>query len=233
MRHKASPLTIALATLALAACNGTPSTSNPPAATGASAPPTPASTTAPPATAHSAAAAPASQGSTMDDLKAFATNGARIMDSLTGDLNNDGRPDALLVLDPPSDSSQKLGEGAPRTVLLLIRGEDGKLHEAASNQKVVPCATGGGVSGDPYGFVRLESGQFTVRNGGGSREHWSDEFTFKYSADRKDWLLDKATRSVVDQDTDKHKTLELTPKDFGDIAFKDFDPAKLPEAELP
>ena len=169
----------------------------------------------------------------MDDLKAFATNGARIMDSLTGDLNNDGRPDALLVLDPPADSSPKLGEGAPRTVLLLIRGEDGKLHEAASNQKVVPCATCGGVSGDPYGFVQLEPGQFTVRNGGGSREQWSDEFTFKYSADRKDWLLAKATRNVADQESDKHKTLELTPKDFGDIAFKDFDPAKLPQAELP
>jgi hypothetical protein len=169
----------------------------------------------------------------MDDLNAFATNGARIMDTLTGDLNNDGRPDALLVLDPPADSSQKLGEGAPRTVLLLIRGEDGKLHQAASNQKVVPCATCGGVSGDPYGFVQLEPGQFTVRNGGGGRERWSDEFTVKYSADRKDWLLAKAMRSVTDQDTDKHKLLELTPKDFGDIAFKDFDPAKLPEAELP
>ncbi|WP_090449145.1 hypothetical protein [Dyella sp. OK004] len=169
----------------------------------------------------------------MDDLKAFATNGARIMDSLTGDLNNDGKPDVLLVLDPPADSSQKLGEGAPRTVLVLIRGEDDQLHEAASNQKVVPCATCGGVSGDPYGFVRVEPGQFTVRNGGGSREHWSDEFTFKYSADRKDWLLDKATRRVTDQDTEAHKTLELTPKDFGSITFKDFDPAKLPEVVLP
>lgn len=168
----------------------------------------------------------------MDDFKAFAKNGARVMDSVTGDLNGDGRPDALLVLEPPAGGTEKLGEGAPRTVLILIRGDDGQLREASSNQKVVPCATCGGVAGDPYGFVRAEPGQFTVRNGGGSREHWSDEFTFKYSADKKDWLLDKAIRSVTDQETDAHKQIDLSPKDFGQIAFKDFDPEKLPDVEL-
>ena len=169
----------------------------------------------------------------MDDLNAFATDGYRLMDSVIGDLNDDGQTDALLVLDPPATGKEKLGEGTPRRVLIVVRGDDGKLHEAARNDKVVPCSTCGGVAGDPYGFSRVEHGQFTISNGGGSRERWSDDYTFIYSAARKDWLLSKVARSVSDEETSAHKAIELSPKDFGDITFKDFDPSKLPTVELP
>jgi len=169
----------------------------------------------------------------MDDLKAFATDGYRLMDSLTGDLNGDGQPDALLVLDPPGQGTEKLGEGTPRRVLIVIRDGDGQLNEAARNDKIVPCSTCGGIAGDPYAFSRVEHGQFTISNGGGSRERWSDDFTFTYSAAHKDWLLSKVSRSVNDEATGAHKAIELTPKDFGDITFKDFDPGKLPTVELP
>ncbi|PXV59804.1 hypothetical protein SAMN04487785_101225 [Dyella jiangningensis] len=169
----------------------------------------------------------------MDDLNAFATDGYRLMDSLTSDLNDDGRPDALLVLDPPADGDKKLGQGTPRRVLIVVRGESGQLHEAARNDKIVPCSACGGLAGDPYAFTRVERGQFTISNGGGSRERWSDDYTFTYSTERKDWLLSKVTRSVSDEETNAHKAIELTPKDFGDITFKDFDPGKLPKVELP
>lgn len=169
----------------------------------------------------------------MDDLKAFATDGYRLMDSVSGDLKGDGQNDALLVLDPPAQGEPKLGEGTPRRVLLVVRGQDGQLHEAARNDKLVPCSTCGGIAGDPYAFSQVEHGQFTVSTGGGSRERWSNDFTFAYSPARKDWLLSKVSRSASDEATNAHKAIELSPKDFGDITFKDFDPGKLPSAELP
>ncbi|TCV97219.1 uncharacterized protein YecT (DUF1311 family) [Luteibacter rhizovicinus] len=173
------------------------------------------------------------KGSKMDDLKAFATGGAKILDSQTGDLNGDGRADAVLVLDPPDNGNEKLGEGPARDVVLLVRDASGQLQKFAHNNRIVPCASCGGVAGDPFGYTRLEPGQFTVVNGGGGREHWADEYTFKYSAEKKDWLVAKVVRRVEDRETGKKKQLELTAKELGTVTFKDFDPSHLPEVELP
>ena len=169
----------------------------------------------------------------MDDLKAFATGGAKLLDSKTGDLNGDGKPDALLVIDPPISGNEKLGEGPARTVLLLIRDAAGQLQKAAENDKLVPCAQCGGIAGDPFSYTQLANNGFTIVTEGGSREHWSNEYTFAYSAEQKDWLLQEVKREVADQDTGKQKKLDLTSKDFGVVKFKDFDPSKLPEVDLP
>jgi hypothetical protein len=170
---------------------------------------------------------------TKDDLNAFARDGAKLLDSQKGDLNGDGVADALLVLDPPVSGEEKLGEGPPRTVVLLARSASGHLEQVARNDRIVPCANCGGISGDPYGYTRLESAGFTIVNGGGGREHWTDEFTFKYSAEHKGWLLEKVMRRVTDRETDAEKRLDLTAKEFGLVRFEVFDPSTLPEVEWP
>ena len=169
----------------------------------------------------------------MDDLKAFATGGVKLLDSKTGDLNGDGKLDALLVIDPPTSGNEKLGEGPARTVLLLVRDATGTLQKTAQNDKIVPCAQCGGIAGDPYSYTQLADNGFTIVTEGGSRQHWSNEYTFAYSAEQKDWLLREVKREVVDQDTGKQKKLDLTPQQFGVIKFKDFDPSTLPTVELP
>ncbi|MDF3981094.1 hypothetical protein P3W24_03505 [Luteibacter sp. PPL201] len=141
--------------------------------------------------------------------------------------------DALLVLDPPIRGDEKLGEGPERTVLILVREACGSLREASANRRVVPCAHRGGVAGDPFGYVKLEPRGFTVVNGGGSRERWSDEFTFIYAADHDDWFVDKVSRQVSDSETGLEKRIELSPEELGRIAFEDFDPEKVPEVTLP
>ncbi len=175
------------------------------------------------------------QGSKIDtsSLKAFATNGATILDSKTGDLNGDGRTDALLVLNPATSGAEKLGEGPSRTVLLLTRDATGQLQKAAQNDKIVPCAQCGGIAGDPYSYTLISEGRFTIVTEGGSREHWSNEYTFAYSPEQKNWLLREVKRAVVDQDTGKQKALDLKPKDFGVVQFKGFDPSTLPTLDLP
>lgn len=88
-------------------------------------------TSAPAGVSHAASAPyPRSNGGT-DHLQAFATNGAKILDSKTGDLRGNGAPDALLVLDTAVKGNEKLGEGPSRTVLLLTRNAAGQLQVAA------------------------------------------------------------------------------------------------------
>jgi hypothetical protein len=173
------------------------------------------------------------KGSKMDDLKSFATGGRTILESRVGDIRGDGSEGVVLVLDPPVAGAPKLGEGPAREVVLLVRDDHGRLHKVASNARLVPCSSCGGLSGDPYGYTRIERGHFTIVIGGGGREHWSDEFTFAYASDRGDWFLTGALRRVEDTDTGQQKQLDLPAKDVGKIAFEDFDPAKLPEVELP
>lgn len=168
----------------------------------------------------------------MDDLHVFATNGYKILASKVGDLNGDGKPDALLVLAPPSTGNEKLGEGADRSLLILIRDAQGQLQKVAQNDKIVPCAQCGGIAGDPFSYLQVGKESFTVVTEGGSREHWSNEYTFAYSLKHNAWLLSDVKREVTDQDTGKQKKIDLTTKDFGMIIFNDFDPSTLPQITL-
>lgn len=169
----------------------------------------------------------------MEELKAFATDSARILEAKKGELTGMGGVDAILVLDPYVSGLQKLGEGPCRSVLLLVRDDDGGLRLARTNQRIVPNASCGGVAGDPFGYVSLEMGGFTIVNGGGSRERWSDEYTFVYAPERADWFVSKVTRQVSDSETGLEKRIDLTPVEFGAVAFHDFDPADIPEVHLP
>lgn len=174
------------------------------------------------------------KGKKMDELKSFATDGARILESRSGDLAGDGRQGVVLVLDPPRKGNEKLGEGSNRDVVLLMRDGAGQLQKLASNTRIVPCSTCGGVAGDPFGYTRIDApGQFTIANGGGSRERWSDEYTFTWSGSKKDWFVSHVVRTASDTETGKEKQVDLTSKDLGDISFKNFDPASLPQPTLP
>lgn len=182
---------------------------------------------------NAAPSAPQDKGTKMDDLKSFATGGAKILESTKGDLTGDGRQGAVLIIDPPGGADAKLGEGPARDVLLVVPDASGHLQKAASNARIVPCATCGGVSGDPYGYTKVGKGQFTIVNGGGSRERWSDEFTFTWSAAKKDWFASHVVRKASDTESGKEKHVDLSTKDLGEVSFKDFDPGKIPEATLP
>ena len=165
----------------------------------------------------------------MNELQAHIPSGSKLLDSKIGDLNGDGRPDALLVLDHGNDGKQ--GAARPRTIVLLVRDAGGQLQVSAQNDKVVPCSTCGGLLGDPYGYARIDKDGFTVVIEGGSRQRWSSEYKFQYSA--QNWYLQKAERSAYDQISEQHMEKTFTPADFGQVAFSDFDPSTLPEVVLP
>jgi hypothetical protein len=220
-------LGIALVTIALSACGNAASdraATTEPAPSGSAAPVSePAAEATPPP--------PTSQGTaTMTDVDSFVPAGMKAMETLRGDLTGAGHSDALLIVSAPAKPGEKLGEGAPRTVVLVVQDENGDLREVARNNKIVPCARCGGLAGDPYGYARIDKAAFLISVSGGSRERWAEDYSFRYDPAQQTWLLDRVVREVTDTETDANKRTELTSKEFGSIAFASFDPASLPQA---
>lgn len=165
------------------------------------------------------------------EVKLLIEKGAAVLASQRGDLNGDGSQDVVLVLDHPADGEGKLGRGEHRSLLLFVRDDSGKLSKAGQNDTIVPCATCGGMVGDPFCYVRVGNGTFTVVVEGGSRERWFDEYVFDYSMERDGWFLDSVNHGLTDTFTGEAKQTEMTSADFGVIGFDEFDPSKLPSEE--
>ncbi len=162
-----------------------------------------------------------------EQLHAFAEGNTKILDIQQGDLTGDGGQGAALVLDHPGTGSEKLGEGEPRSLLLIMRDSAGKLQQVGRNDLLIPCAQCGGMAGDPFGYIQVNEGRFTVLTEGGSRERWSNEYTFKYSAEQQDWLLEKTVWTMADTETGEERRIELTSKEFGSIRFDELVPETL------
>jgi hypothetical protein len=145
------------------------------------------------------------------------------------DLNGDGRGDFVLVLEkanPAKDADDfPVGE---RPLLILLRGADGKLSEAARNERVVMCSKCGGVWGDPFEGVEAGRNTFSVEHYGGSNWRWKYSYKFNYSRIDKTWQLVRAEElSYHTSDPDKMERRVYTPpRNFGKIALADFDPEK-------
>ena len=165
--------------------------------------------------------------STQTELAPFVEPGMRIRDKTRGDINNDDLPDVIAVVESAEDKK------TPRSVVLLVSDTTGVLHKMAQNDKIVPCFNCGGIFGDPFSYVQLSNGVITVVTEGGSREHWWNEYVFKYSPSSKNAMLISVKRGISDTSTGRRIEINYTSKDFGSIKFEDFDPSTLPEAKLP
>ena len=78
-----------------------------------------------------------------DAAKAFVAAGTRPLAYEVADLNRDGRPDAILVVEAEKDDPES--DGRPRTLLILAGHQaDGTFREAARNAKIVYCSGAAG-----------------------------------------------------------------------------------------
>lgn len=169
------------------------------------------------------------EGASSNELESFLPEGATMLSSANGDLNRDGRMDAVLVADPARTGKEFAGEGPSRVVLLLIRDESGQLRKAKQNGALIPCEKCGGMAGDPFGYVQAKDGVLTtVVEGGSPSVHWSEVCEFDYRPDLQDWILRQVELSASDKIDDKSKQETLTSADLGEVRFEDFDRAKLP-----
>jgi hypothetical protein len=166
-----------------------------------------------------------------EDINQLVPAGMTLVDSVRGDLTGQGHADALLVAAPPTAPETELGQGSPRSVLLLRNDGNGKLQVAARNDRLVPCERCGGIAGDPYAYSRIDGGKFTVSVSGGSRQRWASDYHFQYQPQDNSWQLVSVTREITDTVTGQNQRQQLEADALdGALSFADFDPAGLPAA---
>lgn len=153
------------------------------------------------------------------DVQPFVEPRTTILAVERGDLNRDGREDAVLVLDPAEPDR-------PRPLLILVRDAAGKLQLAKRNDQAVGCRECGGIMGDPFQSIAIKPGRFTVEHYGGSSWRWSANYTFAWSRRDKSWQLVRAEKTsfhASDPDSEE-TTVHTPPRDFGLIDVTEFDP---------
>ena len=157
------------------------------------------------------------------ELKPLIPRETNLLDFQIADLNGDGRPDFVFIVETkvgqPDDDGQ-------RTLLIAVRQPDGTLKTVKQSDKIVYCRQCGGVWGDPYEHLNAEKGRFSVGHYAGSNWRWTNSFTFAYSRRDNTWQLvrvDESSYHTAAPNKVKSHTY-IPPRDFGKIDIADFDP---------
>lgn len=157
----------------------------------------------------------------------FVESGSRVLALEDGDLNGDGLRDVLLVLErQPERVAVDPVEDGQRSLLILLRRSDGSLDLAKRNDRVILCASCGGIFGDPFVAVKAGNRGFTIFHYGGSNWRWSTEYRFQHSRRDDTWQLTRVREEsyhTAHPDRVERKTYQ-PPRDFGKIDIADFDP---------
>lgn len=162
------------------------------------------------------------------DLLRHVPEDASLEMSVSGDADGDGDADALIVVGrgPSHDS-------VPRGLLILRRGPDASLAEAAYGPKAILCRTCGGTMGDPLQSVSAENGELTLRFEGGSRELWSSEYRFRYAPESERWRLNQIVHQGMDRLTGMSAERRLVVSPLEEASLEFFDPADYPADAIP
>jgi hypothetical protein len=112
----------------------------------------------------------------------------------SGDLNKDGRPDAVLRLveDIPVEAADGTYNTRARALVILLAGPGGGFTRAAVASRLLGCTLCFGALGDPAGGnigIEIKGGVLNVNQLSGSREATDLTQHFRYEADSARFLL--------------------------------------------
>lgn len=165
------------------------------------------------------------------EIKKFVLKGYEVLDYTAGDLNRDKRPDAILILKIAGEDTilTENYKDPKRPMLLLVRQENGTLKQAARNDAIVMCRECGGIYGDPYESMSVDSNTFSIHFYGGSAWRWSYRHTFRYNAQQKNWLLyEESDDAYWNVDPDKTFSSATTAEDeLNTVSFAQYKPLDL------
>lgn len=166
-----------------------------------------------------------------DDWAAFAPPGFSVTRVERGDLDADGREDALVVA--TRDRSDPQWRFAPRALSIALARPEGGFALAAQNTTLAACAACGGRFGDGLVRTAIENAAVVIVNEGGSATSgWSNRYTFKRDATTGAWRLDGYAAVVSSQRDQASKRVEQSSEDFGARPFEGLSPKDLPIPKL-
>jgi hypothetical protein len=157
-----------------------------------------------------------------EEAKVFVLPGYEMLDYVTGDINGDSKPDALLVLKQKGEDS--MGADLNRPLIILTRQSTGELKKVLQNDSAVLCYQCGGIYGDPYEGIEIIKNGFEIRFYGGSSWRWANHYTFSFFPQKNTWLLtrqfDLSYHNTEIDETQEETTIEK--EELGDIPFASF-----------
>jgi hypothetical protein len=160
------------------------------------------------------------------DLAPLVAQGESVLAYERADLNGDGLPDVVFIVEPRKRGDDRANEEVPRTLKIAVRSANGSLRVVKQNDKVAFCEACGGMFGDPFAGLEASTKTFTVRHYGGSGWRWTFASTFDYSRRDATWQLVEVDTSAFNA-SEPEKTKDKSyhpPRHFGKIDIADFDP---------
>lgn len=160
------------------------------------------------------------------ELEVFGIEGYETVTYAYGDFNGDNRYDAVLLLKKTDEETLSKTETTPveRPLLVLLRGNDGKLKLKVRNDRAVYCYKCGSEFGSPITDILIEGNQFTIQHESGKADRWTRLISFQYDMLYENFSLVKdATSTYSLSEVNKVENNVKTKKDFGHILFEEFD----------
>jgi hypothetical protein len=155
-------------------------------------------------------------------ITASIAKGQEPIDTLSGDLNEDGITDLVLVTGlPKEDSLQFSKHTLPRHLLVFSGRENGDYAFAFRNEKAIPCIGCCGMT-DPYAGMSIRKGQLIINEYCASNWKSISEHRFRYAPKLHDWLLDTVVTETFAFHYEHYELDTTTKKDFGNVSLKTF-----------
>ena len=154
------------------------------------------------------------------NFNTFIPRGYELLDSKSGDLNQDGITDYVIICKNPNEYED---ENAKRPLMILHGNPNGSLTLIERNDNIVLCFLCGGPWGDPYEGMTLKKNFFSVEHRGGAAERWTRIITFKYNTKDKSYYLHKDGGVLYSTfDPDKSTDEFYNKKLWGKMLFKNY-----------
>lgn len=152
----------------------------------------------------------------------YISKGQEPMDTFSGDINNDGIRDLVLVTRTVGEDTITFSRDYLLRELLVFSGQQDRSQKFLfKNTKALPCRTCCGMS-DPYGGMTVKTGQIIVNEYCGSNLKAVSEYRFGYNGKRKDWLLDTIVTESYAFYYEQYRLDTTTQKDFGLKSLRTF-----------
>lgn len=153
-----------------------------------------------------------------------------------GDINNDRKPDIVVVAQNTQHRPDDAPGGFSRRVLLLLQQPNGQLRTAAYNDQVIACSTcGGGASRqDPFNRVTINNKFLSFVSTLGFGDKTTQVITFQFDSRRPDWWLYTIALQPLSYDATGRLIKSQPPKTYeakqlGDVRFEAFTAKLIPK----